>query len=536
MQEGTEPPQSASEVTGASEPARRLIEIPPLTEEKAAFQEAIIGQEDAVDSFATLLARLKSGIRSVKPQPLDAKFLAGPSGVGKTEIVYRLAEVLSGNAKDARSKVIKINGGEYQEKWAVSRLLGSAPGFIGSEDPRWPGGTPPVFSQDNLDNHRIFYTDSNGKQKDVVIILVDEADKVDNAVHKTFLSILDKASLDLANNKSADFRNAIILFTSSVGSLQMEQLRDMAQGETTSQDIPEAFREAAGEALVGQEAKETINEAFKAAFPPEFRGRIKDLVIFKHLTPEAIERIINLRVREVEQDFLANGIPLNLKLSPSAHQWLIKRGYNPAEGARALDKVIADSVRIPLTLAQTGVGLSGKTIYADFEEGSEGLQLYIPETATSKWTDLPQDAYLRLTEALVSGGTGRVQISIQNYKKERAKLVEEGVIASPDMANRDPGIQAMIVGGIEYRLGQGDIVGLRFFFAVAYDADLITKELLEKPEIKEAARKQLKKLVDSRQPVVLGGYTDLFMLAGIGTAEEWEKSIGPSGWGILTVL
>lgn len=197
-------------------PKLRKLDMPDLTKEKAAFNSRIVGQEEAVDRFATLFGKIKSGIRSKAPGPLDIKFLAGPSGVGKTEMVYVLAGLLGEDEQQSQAKVIKINGGEYQESHAISRLLGSPPGYVGYRD-------PPLFSKENLDKHRIFYTDKAGKKRDVVIILIDEAEKANESLHRAFLSVMDKGQMDLANNTSVDFSNLLIFYTSNVGNQQVEQ-------------------------------------------------------------------------------------------------------------------------------------------------------------------------------------------------------------------------------------------------------------------------------------------------------------------------
>lgn len=527
-------PGASGSGMGTPDLSRRSIEIPQLTREKAAFEEAIIGQDEAVDSFAKLLVTLRSGVRRAKPQPLDVKFLAGPSGVGKTEIVYRLAELLGGDPQ-SRDKVIVLNGGAYKTQYQISQLLGSPPGYIGSKDSRYPGGTEPILSQKNLDSHKIPFKDNGGRSKDAVIILMDEAEKADQSVHQAFLSVLDRGTLQLADNTPVDFRNAVIIFTSNVGNQQVEELRKKALQEATEQQIPEAFRETAGEAMAGQEAKGTVSEAFKMAFPPELRGRIRDLVIFNHLTPATVERIVNLRVRDVEEEFRANGISFHLELSDKARRWLVEKGYNPSEGARALDKVMADSIQTPLTLAQTELGLEGKTVYVDFEKGSDDLSFYLPEKAVSTESDLSSGIRVQLYQQLHSDLRGGGS-SLDNYVAIRAKLVKEGLITSPEIANNDIGVQNIIRERLAERLQN---IGYEFFYRLltqCYNAGLINEKELEKvPETKEAAQKLLNSIIDSREPVVLGNIIDLFILAGFGTPEDWEKSMETRERGIFTI-
>lgn len=343
-------------------PERRLtrIEIPSLITEKGAFRERIIGQDEAVDAFATLLAKLRSGIRQQRPGPVDIKFLAGPSGVGKTEMVYTLAELLAEGEDNPRAKVIKLNGGEYQEDHMIARLVGSPPGYRGSEDPHYPDfKNPALFSQENLDQNRIFYTDRTGQQRSTVFILVDEAEKASDALHRAFLGVLDKGQMTIGNNKSSDFSNAVIFYTSNVGNQQVEQMRLGASGQG--------------------EAREIISESFRNAFPPEFRGRIRELIVFNTLNEEAIKQIASLKIKRVEQDFADNGIRIALELSPAALEWLITQGYNPSEGVRALEKVIERDVHDKLVLAHVGIDIHLKRIYADTEEGDVELSFYFNE-------------------------------------------------------------------------------------------------------------------------------------------------------------
>lgn len=336
------------------------IEIPTLNSEKDAFRERIIGQDEAVEAFATLLAKLRSGIRQQRPGPLDIKFLPGPSGVGKTEMVYTFAELLAEEDDNPRGKVIKINGGEYQEGYSLSRLLGSPPGYIGSEDSRWPGGTKPIFSQENLDSHKIFYTDKTGQRRDVTIVLIDEAEKAHDNLHRAFLSVLDKGQMDLANNTSVDFSETVIFYTSNVGNQQIEQVQ--------------------GNMLLGQgDRREIVADSFRNAFPPEFRGRIKEIIIFNNLNEEAIKRIAVLKIRKVEQDFANSRVKVALELSPKALEWLIAQGYNLSEGARALEKVVEHSIYDKLVLAHVGINIHRRKIYIDLEDGEPELGFYFNE-------------------------------------------------------------------------------------------------------------------------------------------------------------
>lgn len=544
-------------------PERRRLEIPSPINEIKAFEEAIIGQTEAVDSFSRLLVTLRSGIKPINPQPLDVKFLAGPSGVGKTEIVYRLAELLGGNP-NARSKVIKLNGAEYKSKAEVARLVGAPPGYIGSEDPRFPGGTKPVLGQESLDSHKITFIDRNGKQSDVVIILLDEAEKADPSLHQAFLSILDKGNLDLANNTSSNFRNTVVFFTSNIGGQQVERLRDVAQKEMETQGIPEAFRETTGEALAGSEAKETVVEAFKMAFPPEFRGRIKDLVIFRNLNEIAIAKIVGLKIAELQHEFTVNGVPIKVELDARAGAYLVRNGYNPSEGVRALEKLVQAEIRNQLTLAHSSLGLANKTIYIEQDEQTGELVFYFDENldlAQSKTQPIhPIPRPEPKNEATIVSEKPSAQADesptkeqkpanseqhivpqipnsvkeellrqytnygIDSFQRARDMFVKDGLLVDAKDANLQPEV---IKHAANELLNQFRQHGLDAF--LSYRNKLASVGIFSVTNInnwsatKEFAATELKRQLKSYGHKSFVSFRDKLVEFGIGTVEEWNK-------------
>lgn len=539
-----------------TEPQRTKIDIPTLIDEKDAFRERIIGQDEAVDAFAILLAKIKSGIRQQRPGPIDIKFLAGPSGVGKTEMVYALADLVAEGNDNARAKVIKLNGGEYQQEHMVTRLVGSPPGYRGSEDPSLPGfKNPALFSQENLDQNRITYKDRTGQKRSIVFILVDEAEKAHDALHRAFLGVLDKGQMTIGNNKSSDFSNAVIFYTSNVGNQEVEDMRS-------------------GGSLKGDEVKEVVSDSFRNAFPPEFRGRIRELIVFNNLNEEAIKKITALKLKKVEEDFAKNGIRISLELSPAALEWLIKQGFNPSEGARALEKVIDGRVHDKLVLAHVGINIDGKKIYADIEEGApelsfyfnEGEQLQAPkkmvqppkaqkpfisvapihtepvaeqitQPAVEQPVDKPETVrehksfFARPQEGQIpeipnrfkkelleqlSGGIGR---GVTYYVAKRDKLVKEGLLEAgaadiqPEI--REAAAQRIVdkMRGYDYIDEAGQIVRAGL---------LSLEEINDSPYIKEAIRRKLLEKL-RYGPESFRAEMDKLVKAGIGTEEEWKK-------------
>lgn len=579
---GQNPPTTPDTPTSAF----RKVEVPTLAKEKATLREKIVGQEDAINTFAALHVKIKSGIRSTKPGPVDAIFLAGPSGVGKTELVYTLADSLAEGDPDARKKVLKLNGGEYQpeQRHNLARLLGAPPGYRGSEDPAEPGsGAKIIFSQENLDSHRIFYTDRNGQQKSVILILVDEAEKADRSFHMAFLSILDKGEMDLTNNTKADFRDAVVFYTSNIGNDKVEQLH-RERGEQTG--VPEPFQEVAEEALFSGEDKALIRNEFAQAFPPEFRGRIQETIVFNHLGREAIQKIAQLKVKEVEEAFAESGIRIGLDLTPEALQWLTKNGYSRSEGARGMDKVVRkrimeqlikfdatkdiDVLSTGIHRKRVGLGVSEDGTELEFYFG-EGYQLeefpptehpaplkpaagrlrldlilgqpknnqFVPnnlrkKTATSQQTETrPQQAQAaerprtpeipqipeRFKTELLSRLT---QNGIRYYVSERDNLAQKGLL-DPNAANMQPEVR---LEAAKRALSLMEKSGVKYYqseLEQIVEAGILTAETVNNwSPVKKAATIRLQ----DKLPAGVNAFInerDQLVAAGIGTVEEWNK-------------
>lgn len=533
---------------------RKRIEIPKPVEEQAKFATAIIGQDEAVEAFATLLVKIQSGIRPAQPTgPIDIKFLAGPSGVGKTEIVYRLAEILAGTnpatSENPRSKVLKINAGEFQSRGEISRLLGSPPGYIGSEDSRYPGGTEPLFSQGNLDRHRINYTDKGGQQRSIVIILVDEAEKAHPSLHQAFLSVLDKGHMQLSNNTTASFTNAVIFYTSNAGNKQVERLREEASN--SGKDVSEIFREAIGEALIRDDVRDAIAKTFRDGFPPEFRGRIKELIIFQQLKREDLARITGLKLKAIEFEFRAGNVNIELQVSAQTIEWLVTRGYNTSEGARALEKVLESFIRNPLIIAHTSTSLDQKIIAIDMEAYDLEPKFYLvegkqPPPVVNQPVTPPADESVRPSKVAAkpeAAPQGARQESssvpqipdiikrelleiiknygINDYVNKRDQFVRQGVLeaGSADMqkeirlAAATRALKKMVDYGVNDYVNERDQIDR---------AGIVSVEALNNAKyIKQAARQRL---VDKLKQG-MNDFTnerDKLVRAGIGTIQEWN--------------
>ncbi|MBI2670291.1 MAG: ATP-dependent Clp protease ATP-binding subunit [Candidatus Yanofskybacteria bacterium] len=349
---------------------------PPVAVEKN-IHENIIGQEQAIKELAKLYVKIRSGIRTVRLGVIDSVFLAGPSGVGKTESVLTLAKMLmntmplenvSNSAEeesgketkkqpikqpifteeDALKKVIKIDGGNFQHGHEVAKVLGSPPGYLGH------GETLGLLHPMVLSKHQINFKDLRGNARKVIFILLDEAEKAHEFLHHAFLTILDKGILTLGDNSVADLRDAVIFLTSNIGNAKAELLREKDLGfkpiKSTEKTLEASF-----------------NKEYKKLFRPEYRGRINKTIVFEHLRTEHLNKIIDLQLERIEEQFRVSGINLDLQISKEAKDIFIKRGYDLSEGARRLKKVLERYVLDQLILVNQN-DLNGKTVVVDIDE------------------------------------------------------------------------------------------------------------------------------------------------------------------------
>lgn len=284
-----------------------------------------------------------------------------------------------------------------------------------------------------------------------------------------------------------------------------------------------------GEALAGSEARGTIDEAFRMVFPPEFRGRIKDVIIFRNLNEDAISRIVDLKIREIENEFTQNGVPIKLELDASARAWLIKHGHNPSEGARALEKLVKTSIREQLTLAHEGIGLARKTIYIEQDEGTQNLAFYFSERPDLFELPVPKlsdEAREQLLGAFYyrSGQEGiTLDIQMAQFKKVKDRLLRAGEVPSAEAIKIDPEIQSAVKGNLIRRFTEADLDALIIMHNGFCAADLIDwNEVIAIPEIKETARKQLMVILAEKKPYT-AQIAYLLQLSGAISIEQAKK-------------
>ena len=266
------------------------------------LHKRVIGQDEAVDAVSNAVLRSRAGLQDPS-KPLGSFMFLGPTGVGKTELAKALAEDLF----DSDKHMVRIDMSEYMEKANVSRLVGAAPGYIGYEE----GGQLTEAVRRNP------YT----------IVLFDEIEKAHPDVFNILLQVLDDGRLTDGQGRTVDFRNKILILTSNLGSEIL--LNDLEADDKIS-----------------PEAKKQVLDVAKAHFKPEFLNRIDDIIMFSPLSLNAIGKIVDKFIAQLSNRLEEQEI--SLTISDSARQWLAQKGYDPAYGARPLQRFITNQVETPL--------------------------------------------------------------------------------------------------------------------------------------------------------------------------------------------
>jgi ATP-dependent Clp protease ATP-binding subunit ClpC len=273
------------------------------------LHKRVIGQEQAVEVVSRAIRRSRAGLKNPK-RPIGSFIFLGPTGVGKTEVARSLAAYLFDDAES----MIRIDMSEYMEKYAVSRLVGAPPGYVGYEE----GGqlTEAV------------------RRRPYCVVLLDEIEKAHPDVFNLLLQILEDGRLTDSQGRVVDFKNSVIIMTSNVGAAGMQTTTDIgfrAQKETDRVD------NAAYEKM-----KNKVLEEVKHTFRPEFINRVDEIVVFHQLSREQIEQIVSLELEKVAREVRAQ--EMSLEVTEDAKALLAKKGWDPQFGARPLRRAIQREV------------------------------------------------------------------------------------------------------------------------------------------------------------------------------------------------
>jgi len=312
----------------ANDETERLLKM------EDALHERIVGQEEAITTISKAVRRARAGIKDPR-RPIGNFLFLGPTGVGKTELAKALAEFMFGN----EDSLIRIDMSEFMEKFAVSRLVGAPPGYVGFEE----GGqlTEAV------------------RRKSYACILLDEIEKAHPDVFNILLQIFDDGHLTDAKGRRVDFRNSIIIMTSNIGA---ELIRKGSQiGFSSHTD------EAKTQQQNYDSMKEKLLGEVKKAFKPEFFNRLDGTIVFHPLNQDQILQIVDLVVGNVTNQLSEREI--SIEISREAKNFLGKKGYDEVYGARPLKRVIQDLIEDPISEGLLrGSYKSGDTIKVDLKE------------------------------------------------------------------------------------------------------------------------------------------------------------------------
>jgi ATP-dependent Clp protease ATP-binding subunit ClpB len=262
----------------------------------------VVGQDEALRAVSAAVRRARSGLQDPN-RPIGSFIFLGPTGVGKTETARALAEFLF----DDEQAMVRLDMSEYMEKHATARLIGAPPGYVGYEE----GGqlTEAV------------------RRRPYAVILFDEIEKAHRDVFNLLLQILDDGRLTDGHGRTVDFRNAVIIMTSNIGSEQIQRLAGRPDADL------QAIRDSALEHLRGE-------------FRPEFLNRVDEIVVFRPLSREDLSRIVEIQLGRVRKLLAEKNV--TLELTDAARETIADAGYDPVYGARPLKRAIQRLVQDPL--------------------------------------------------------------------------------------------------------------------------------------------------------------------------------------------
>jgi ATP-dependent Clp protease ATP-binding subunit ClpB len=276
-------------------PVNRLLESErqKLLQLEGYLHQRVIGQQEAVAAVAAAIRRARAGMKD-PGRPIGSFLFMGPTGVGKTELARALAVLLF----DSDEAMVRIDMSEYMEKHAVSRLIGAPPGYVGYEE----GGQ----------------LSEAVRRRPYSVVLLDEVEKAHPDVFNILLQVLDDGRITDSQGRVVDFRNAIIVMTSNIGS--------------------EHILNVAGDDANYEKMQKRVTDALRKHFRPEFLNRVDDLIIFHTLKREELRQIVGIQIKRIEK--LLAEQKISLELTESAQDYIVNVGYDPVYGARPLKRAI----------------------------------------------------------------------------------------------------------------------------------------------------------------------------------------------------
>jgi len=303
------------------------------------LHERVIGQDEAVQAVADAVLRARAGIQNPQ-RPIGSFIFLGPTGVGKTELGKALAAALF----DTEENMVRIDMSEYMEKHAVSRLVGSPPGYIGYEE----GGqlTEAV------------------RRKPYAVILFDEIEKAHPDVFNILLQLIDEGRLTDSHGRTVNFKNTVVIMTSNIGSPLL------LEGIDRNGHIEDSVRDK-------------VMQALRAHFRPEFLNRVDETVLFKPLSREELGKIAELQLDDLRKRLQENRI--TLEVSSAVKNYIVTNGYDPVYGARPMKRLIQQKIETPVARALlAGQRREGAVIGVDLDAGNITARISTPSTSQKK--------------------------------------------------------------------------------------------------------------------------------------------------------
>ncbi len=311
-----------SKMTGVPLTKLEKKETQRLLELEAELHKRVISQDEAITAVAKAVRRSRSGLKDPN-RPMGCFILLGPSGVGKTLLAKALAEFMFND----ESALIQLDMSEFMEKHNISRLVGAPPGYVGYEE----GGQL---------TERI-------RRRPYAVLLLDEIEKAHPDVYNMLLQIMDEGRLTDSFGRNVDFKNIILLMTSNIGA---ELIKNQA-GFGFGKKSPEANYE---------KMKDMLQKEVEHHFRPEFLNRVDDTIVFKPLTRENLQQIVDLELAKVFKRLIEHG--LELELTEHSKEFLIDKGYSPEFGARPLRRAIEHYIEDPLAESLLRGEFKGKNL------------------------------------------------------------------------------------------------------------------------------------------------------------------------------
>ncbi len=337
-------------------PVKRMVEAETTKLRKMAeeMRGQVIGQEDAIGKVVKAIQRNRVGLKDPK-KPIGTFIFLGPTGVGKTE----LARALARNMFDSEESLIRIDMSEYMEKFAVSRLIGAPPGYVGYEE----GGQ----------------LTEKVRRKPYCVILLDEIEKAHPDIYNILLQVLDDGILTDGLGRKVDFKNTLIIMTSNIGARQLKEFGD-GVGFATATRVEQTE----------ENNRSVIEKALKRTFSPEFLNRIDDVVVFNSLTKDNIYLIIDIIMKNVLARLVNLG--LNLVLTTEAKEFIADKGYDSQFGARPLHRAIQKYIEDPLAEEILNSTVKqGDTLIGDLDKEKNLLVFTLQKKEKEKTVKVPKE-------------------------------------------------------------------------------------------------------------------------------------------------